>query len=83
MSLLLESQNIFVKITEYICSHIYVTVQSISVQRVEARMGEIPAAPDIWPKRQQTGNEAFWLKEGADEAKGWLFPFLLLPQILT
>ena len=59
------------------------TVQSISVQRVEARMGEVPAAPDIWSKRQQTCNEAFWLKEGADEAKGWLFPFLLLRQIVT
>ena len=53
------------------------------MQRVEARMGEVPAAPDIWPKRQQTGNEAFWLQEGTDEAKGWLFPFLLLPQIVT
>ena len=52
------------------------------MQRVKARMGEVSADPDIWSKRQQARDEAFWLKEGADEAKGW-WPFVLLCQILT
>ena len=42
------------------------------MQRVQARMGEVSAAPDLWSQRQQTRDEAFWLEEGADEAKGWL-----------
>ena len=46
------------------------SVQSFSVQRVKARMGEVSASPDLWSERQQTGDEAFWLEEGADEAKG-------------
>ena len=47
------------------------------MQRVKARMGEVSADPDIWSKRQQARDEAFWLKEGADEAKGW-WPFSTL-----
>ena len=40
------------------------------MQRVKARMGEVSASPDLWSERQQTGDEAFWLEEGADEAEG-------------
>ena len=46
------------------------SVQSFSVQRVKARMGEVSTDPDLWTQRQQTRHEALRLKEGAHEAKG-------------
>ena len=46
-------------------------IQSVGMQRVKARMGEISTAPDLRPQRQQARLEAFWLEEGAYEAKGW------------